>query len=116
MKTVLLVDDEPLAVQFGARLLRRNGYDVHEAGSCRAALHAFRTANIDLVITDKILPDCSGEDLAKIVRREAPGVPIIAVTGSGGFDEPGATFDGADFIFRKPLDIKALVSKLSELS
>ena len=81
--TVLLVEDEPGVMRMTSRLLERLGYEVIAASSAQAALgkleaHAGR---IDLLMTDVIMPDMNGRDLARQVRARFPELPTLFVSG-----------------------------------
>ncbi len=84
-QTVLVVEDEDMVRRMMRRLLEREGYRVLEAGHGRQALHLFNhTAGAQrpaLIITDMVMPVMGGAELARLVREQAPTVPIIAVSG-----------------------------------
>ena len=81
---ILLVEDEP-GIQLAMKgLLRREGYDLHVAGSGMEALDRLGSGAFDLLLTDLSLPDgVSGLDLARHVKQEALGVPVILITAYG---------------------------------
>ncbi|MHC1742546.1 MAG: response regulator [Syntrophobacteraceae bacterium] len=82
-ETILLVDDEPMIMDLGSRLLGQLGYtvkarnDPHEA----LALLLSNPREIDLVITDYTMPGLTGMDLSSRVLKARPGMPIILCTG-----------------------------------
>ncbi len=84
-RNVLLVEDDPSVRRLVARVLRNGGQRVLEAGSVREALEKLEEeGEIDLIITDLILPDASGLELANILDRERAHeemVPIILMSG-----------------------------------
>jgi PAS domain S-box-containing protein len=79
--TVLLVDDEPLVRASTADMLAEMGYEVVEADSGEAALALARGRALDLVVTDHLMPGLSGTDLAGVLAREQPGLPVLIVSG-----------------------------------
>ena len=80
--TVLAVDDDALVLMNTAAMLEELGHTVIEASSGADALETFRQkADIELVVTDHAMPKMTGSQLAEIVRRERPDVPVIMVTG-----------------------------------
>lgn len=89
---VLLVDDEPAVRETLRLVLQRAGYAtvaVADAGSAWSEFQE-RRSEIDLVITDMMLPDGSGLDVVRQLRSLAPELPIVAISGmmaSGRFDE-----------------------------
>ncbi len=86
-RTVLLVEDQPALLMLTATLLRSLGYFVLTAPSPGQALTLARTHEgpIDLLLTDVLMPELSGCDLAHEIVRLRPGVPCVFM--SGGFPE-----------------------------
>jgi CheY-like chemotaxis protein/anti-sigma regulatory factor (Ser/Thr protein kinase) len=79
---ILAVDDDPLVLTNTIAMLEDLGHTAIEAPSGRAALDILRDDNsIDLVITDQIMPDMTGAELAKAIRAEWPKLPVILATG-----------------------------------
>lgn len=81
--TVLLVEDEPLLLRVTARSLRRHGYEVLEAegGPAAIELSAVYDGNIDLLLTDVIMPHMNGRELASTLLAERPEMPVLYVSG-----------------------------------
>jgi two-component system cell cycle sensor histidine kinase/response regulator CckA len=80
--TVLVVDDEPAVRKSTARLLRRAGLDVLEAGSAAEAL-AFggdEGQEIDVLLTDVVMPDTNGIELAAEARALWPDAVILLIS------------------------------------
>jgi CheY-like chemotaxis protein len=80
-KTILCVDDEQTPLQFRRLVLESAGYKVLTALDCDAALAVFRHNHIDLVITDHLLPGRTGCEMAAEMKRDAPSIPIMLLTG-----------------------------------
>jgi PAS domain S-box-containing protein len=80
--SILTVDDDPLVALNTSALLEELGHTVYSAPS---ALHALdilrREKNIDLMITDQLMPDMTGSELASRIRAENAQMPIILATG-----------------------------------
>src|SRR5207245_1857053 len=66
-----------------ARVLRGAGHTVHEAAGGRDGIDLFRQVLPALVITDIVMPDMEGIEMIRELRREAPTIPILAISGSG---------------------------------
>jgi signal transduction histidine kinase/CheY-like chemotaxis protein len=81
--TVLLVDDEELVRVGTAEMLIDLGYCVEQASSGVEALAALRShANeIDILVTDYLMPDMSGAEVVREARRARPGLPVLLMTG-----------------------------------
>jgi PAS domain S-box-containing protein len=79
---VLAVDDDPLVLTNTLAMLEALGHTAIEASSGRRALEILRGDNsIDLVVTDQIMPEMTGAELAKAIRSEWPKLSIILATG-----------------------------------
>jgi PAS domain S-box-containing protein len=85
---VLLVDDEQLVRVGTAEMLRELGHEVDEAGSAHEALHRIATnPRYDVVVTDFMMPDIDGLELARRIAASDPAMPVLLVTGYMGMDE-----------------------------
>lgn len=81
--TVLLVEDEEIVRRMACEVLREHGYTVIEAGNGRIALDICRSHNekIDLMITDVVMPEMGGAELASAVRGARPEMPVLFMSG-----------------------------------
>jgi PAS domain S-box-containing protein len=115
---VLVVEDEPGLRELCASLLLRLGYRVVTAGNGPDALllmHARRLAP-DLVLTDVIMPGMSGVELARRLRGDWPGLPVLYMSGypDDAINPHGVLVPGTPFI-QKPFSEQALALKVREL-
>jgi len=119
-ETVLLVEDEPLVLEFAQRTLQQLGYNVLPCSSSDEALRVFGDyqSRIQLVVTDVLLPRLSGKDLAVRLRALSPGVAVLFCSGAGEapLDGLGTGFDsvGCDTI-DKPYRPRELALKVRQL-
>jgi CheY-like chemotaxis protein len=80
--TVLLVDDEELVRATAADMLAELGYTVVEAASAEEALMRVSEGPApDLVLTDHLMPGLTGTELARTLRDQRPGLPVLIVSG-----------------------------------
>jgi PAS domain S-box-containing protein len=80
--TILAVDDDALVLMNTVHMLEDLGHTVFEAYSGNEALEILRRENsIDLVVTDQAMPKMTGTELAKIIKREWPEIPVLLATG-----------------------------------
>ena len=108
---ILLVDDEPMLVDVGMKILQGLGYEVSSCRGGREALERLRTAPdaFDLLITDQTMPEITGLMLAKEVQGLRPDLPVILCTGySAGVDEKSAKDAGIRQVVMKPLTRESL--------
>lgn len=117
---VLLVEDEDAVRAFSARVLRTKGYEVMEARSGEAALELLRggdgAADIDLLITDVVMPKVDGPALVKVVREHQPTLKVIFISGyaEDSFRRRIGEESGIYFL-AKPFSLKQLASKVKEV-
>jgi DNA-binding response OmpR family regulator len=114
-QTILLVDDEETLRELVAQGLRDDGYRVVEAADGAAALEAFRRDQPDLVLLDLMLPELSGIEVCRVLRRESD-VPILMLTAKGGeMDKVVGLEVGADDYVTKPFSLRELVARVHAL-
>jgi DNA-binding NtrC family response regulator len=82
-ETILVVEDEPGILKMTSRLLELQGYTVLEAESPEVALRITgeSSANIDLILTDVIMPGMNGHDLAVKLAESRPAVKCLFMSG-----------------------------------
>ena len=80
---VLVVDDERSVRQLVANVLRREGYRVYEAADGKAAVEIVRDTgtDIDLLLTDVVLPGMNGAELAEVLQTTTPDMRTIFMSG-----------------------------------
>jgi CheY-like chemotaxis protein len=78
----VLVDDEDIVRASTAEMLVEIGFEVIEARSGAEALAALRQApHVDILVTDHLMPEMTGVELARTVLAERPGLPVLVVSG-----------------------------------
>ena len=113
MKILIIEDEKLLADSIGA-LLTKNGFSVEivydgESGAQYAELGIY-----DLLILDVMLPGKNGYDLARQVRKDHLGVPILMLTAKSELEDRITGLDsGADYYLTKPFDTRELLERLS---
>ncbi len=71
--------------------------------------------NIDLVITDLVMPEISGVGVISLIKKRYPGTPVIAITGRGEHPAALAMEADADVVLNKPFDLVDLDCRVTEL-
>ena len=109
MDRILVVDDEKTVREALAALLRQEGYRVVVAESGHVAVEAIEAFTFNFIIVDIFMPEMSGLETIKVFRKNAPQVPIVAMSGyaagSGFVDNDffhSAMEFGATCCLRKP--------------
>ncbi|MEL7565740.1 MAG: response regulator transcription factor [Dehalobacterium sp.] len=114
-KKILVVDDEEKIGEIVESYLKHNGYRVQKAYSGSDALRIFEKENPTLVILDLMLPDISGEEICRILRKKSR-VPIIMLTAKVGEEDLLKGLDiGADDYITKPFSPRELVARVAAL-
>jgi two-component system cell cycle sensor histidine kinase/response regulator CckA len=108
---VLVADDEPAVRWLMRSVLQLNGYPVLEAAGAEEALaHAEQhRGEIGLLISDVVMPEMSGSQLAQRLRSENPKLKVILTSGYGDSSIVRETIAGADFL-QKPFSPERLVA------
>jgi len=115
-ETILVVDDEKPLVLVLEEMLAALRYEPVGFDSSAAALAAFRADpdRFDLVLTDALMAEVTGIELAREVHRLRPGLPILLMTGHfGGLDAAEIEDAGILKVLRKPLRSRLLAEGLS---
>jgi len=114
---VLVVEDEPTMREVTRRLLARNGYRVNAVASGREALAALthRLDHIEVLLTDVIMPQMQGKELAAKVLALHPGTRVVFMSGytQGLLSAQGVLAPGVHLI-EKPFSETSLLAKLHE--
>lgn len=114
-KTILLVEDEDQVRMLLQRVLGKRDYNVVVAGDGREGLEKGREiiGDIDLVVSDLIMPEMSGTELLRELRTLRADLPCLYMTGYSkeDIDEP---LDGADLI-QKPFTPAQLLERIEEI-
>lgn len=109
---VLVVDDEPTILETIENRLRREGFTVFRAGTAEEGMRLFKQARPDLLILDLMLPQRSGQDLCRAIRRDSQ-VPIIFLTAKTSESDRVAGFEmGADDYVTKPFSLAELTARV----
>ena len=113
---IIVADDEAGVRSFLRKVLEDGGYQVMEAPNGKLALQEARAGRVDLVITDLVMPEQEGIETIRALRRDVPGVGIIAISGALGpqFLEV-ARMLGAQAVLSKPLSAELLLAKVAEV-
>jgi two-component system phosphate regulon response regulator PhoB len=115
-KQILIVEDERPIREMIAFGLKRAGFDVREAEDCRTARAALADKRPDLVLLDWMLPDMSGLELARSLKRdrETKELPIILLTARAEETDKVAGLDGgADDYVTKPFSPRELLARIN---
>jgi PAS domain S-box-containing protein len=126
-ETILLVEDDPWIRDLARRILAEFGYRVLECASAAEALNRTETEHVDLLLTDVIMPEISGPELARLLVARKPALAVLFMSGYAedeivhrGVVEPGVSLlpkpfgpDSLARAVRKQLDDHAIFCRKS---
>jgi two-component system phosphate regulon response regulator PhoB len=116
VRQILIVEDERPIREMIAYALKRAGFDVREAEDSRTARVQLADRRPDLLLVDWMLPDMSGLELTRLVKRETAtrDLPIIMLTARAAEGDKVAGLDGgADDYMTKPFSPRELLSRIN---
>jgi len=115
-ETILLVEDEPQVRQFLAMTLQEYGYKVMEAAQAGEALTQYANSSFDLLVTDVMMPQMSGVELAKRMTDIRPDLKVLLISGYSREIHQGtwAVPEGGHFL-QKPFGIAELAAKARQI-
>ena len=110
---VLLVDDESSITDNLAPFLERAGFEVLVAPEGAQALELINQEEIDLVVSDVLMPIMDGRELLRSLRQENNWIPVILLTQVGeAFERAVALEEGADDYINKPFEPHELAARI----
>lgn len=119
MKHILVMDDDPVILEFLTRLLERTSYKVSVATDGKEGLKLFRQDGADLLIVDIFMPKMDGLRVIRQLKEETPDLKIIAISGG----QPLMNKDvlvtaqklGVRHTLKKPFLVDELLQAIAEL-
>ncbi len=116
MFRILVVEDDKNLRKLMAAVLRQSGYEILTADDGHEALVRLHDTHIDLLISDIMMPNMSGYQLTKELRRTRSELPILMVTAKESMDDKRKGFLlGTDDYMVKPIDMDELLLRVSAL-
>ena len=109
-RRILVIDDEPSVLRVVGMLLERSGFSVESADSAHAALKLVEKDKYHAILTDIIMPELSGVEFLRELRRHDLDVPVILMTAGPTLDSAIEAIEyGAQQYLLKPVEPEALV-------
>jgi CheY-like chemotaxis protein len=114
---VLLVEDDRSVRRYLEVTLERSGYKVLTAGDGLEAMKLALSSDVDVVVTDAIMPHLSGQQLARFLRANPrwANVPIVLLTGQDNKEAATSPDDPIDAFLYKPIKAEELTNCLAGL-
>jgi len=118
MGRILIVDDEEITRFTLREILEVSGYSVTEARNGKECIDLQKISPFDLIITDILMPEKDGIETIIHLKRDYPGIKIVAISGGGNMDiNEALKFAqefGADRILAKPFSDEQLIEVVAE--
>ena len=115
--SILVVDDEQSVQRFVERVLRESGYETTTAGDGPEAIEAAaKMEHFDLLVTDVMMPQMTGDELARRLRIQHPSLKVLYLTGfSDRLFKEKVTLWADEAFLDKPCSVKGLQQAVSLL-
>lgn len=116
MAEILIIDDDAQMRRLIMRILKSAGHHVREAANGLTGLKRFHEAQPALVVTDIFMPEKEGIETIRLLRQQAPLLPILAISGSGLKDYLNFAMQlGATAALPKPFSADQLLATVTRL-
>ncbi len=116
METILVIDDDPLILDVMREILELDNYAVETALSGVEGIEKHRKSPADLVITDLIMPHKDGISVISELKKDFPGLRIIAMTGTPKVEKIAeAVRADVNRVIAKPFDQEELLEAVAQL-
>jgi len=113
---ILVVEDDPAIVMGLADLLAGEGYLVETAGDGNEAIESYRNKKPDLILLDIMIPEISGYEVCRRIRKKDAITPILMLTAKGQEPDKVAGLElGADDYVVKPFGVSELLARIRAL-
>ena len=113
---ILVVDDEPRVCEVISAFLESDGHGVTTARNGREGLEQFQRKPFDLIVTDRAMPEMSGDQMAGVIKKVNPHIPVVLLTGFGALIEvTGTQPKDIDVVLKKPITIGELRKTIDSL-
>ncbi|KRM93455.1 response regulator transcription factor [Lentilactobacillus senioris] len=114
MKSVLVVDDEPSIVKLLKYNLQQANFEVVTADNGKSAVELAKQTNFDIILLDLMLPQLTGEEVLKVLRRDGINTPVIVITAKDSeFDRVLGLEIGADDYVTKPFSPREVLARIN---
>jgi signal transduction histidine kinase/CheY-like chemotaxis protein len=111
---ILVVDDDEGVRKVAAAIVEELGFEVLSAAGAREALRLLEAGAVDLLITDILMPETTGVELARQVREKWPKLPILFASGYADVKTFGEELED-ETVLRKPFRIAEVAARIAEM-
>jgi CheY-like chemotaxis protein len=107
---VLCIDDNEIQLRLRAQVLEKNGFSVLQASTATRAIRLLRQRNVSLVLSDHMLGETTGTELALQIKRLKPHVPVVLYSGA-----PPNSLTNVDCFIQKDEAVHTVVAIIRDL-
>ena len=116
MFRILVVEDDKSLRRLFCRTLTKHNFQAIEADHAEEALDVLDTEQVDLIITDIMMPGIDGFEMIKLIRQSANNIPILVITAKGEFSDMETGFRaGADDYMIKPINTNEMILRVQAI-
>lgn len=114
MPSILLVEDEQSQRTILRRVLEREGHEIETADNGKSALELLKNKQFNLVISDMRMPQMTGRDLLKMIKKQWADLPVLIVTAFAELDDAIdlVAREGAFYYLEKPINLDSLKNEV----
>ncbi|MDY6788153.1 MAG: response regulator [candidate division WOR-3 bacterium] len=115
-RTILLVDDDIFLADLMAFTFKQSGFEIIKAHNGKEALEVLNKEDVDLVLTDIMMPVMDGFELTKNLKDDpnTKDIPVIFLTAKSNMEDKNKGYSlGISAYFEKPFDLKKLIDKIN---
>lgn len=113
MQKILIVDDDTTLLDYLREELSELGFDVHTRDNGADAIVATAEQSYDIILLDMLMPGLDGIQVVRVLRKIAPKVPIIGLTGYVGRGYLSQALGLGVSIMTKPIEVSSLVKEIN---
>lgn len=113
MQKILIVDDDTTLLDYLREELSELGFDVHTRDNGADAIVATAEQSYDIILLDMLMPGLDGIQVVRVLRKIAPKVPIIGLTGYVGRGYLSQALGLGVSIMTKPVEVSSLVKEIN---
>ncbi|MEI1232814.1 response regulator transcription factor [Enterococcus mundtii] len=116
MNRILLVEDDERLQQLYQSVLERAGFLVFAVANGTEALKQLESTQVDVIITDIMMPEMDGYELLETLRSSRVETPVLIITAKADFEDKKKGFQlGTDDYMTKPVDVNEMVLRVEAL-
>ena len=119
MKKILIIDDNASIVKAIKKILEKENHVVFTAENGDEGIEIIGQENLDLIISDMIMPEKDGQDVGAFLAEKSLNIPLLVITGGGTLLTKQMALDIAHSItphvLLKPFDSESLLEKITEV-